>query len=110
MKTRFGFVSNSSSVSFTLVGVTKDVLVKKYGMTLQDYVDPDEHSLNDYGDETAFGLIMTGEIEHQDVGKIKDDETPKMFEERARAFLSKKFGTEIKEKDITRFHVSYYNG
>jgi len=113
MKVRSGFVSNSSSTSFSLVGISfesEDEADKALGMSWYDYIK--EHNLDyHYGDpdswDQAFyiGLVMSGESDHSPMGDMKSDETKDQFEERVR----NSFPEELRSQ-VSWHYESYYNG
>lgn len=83
-----------------LIGISKDVLINKYGVKDFSKCRYDlEHSLDLYSERYAYGLILAGEFEHTERSNMKSDETLSVFSERARKTLSNTFCIDISEKD-----------
>lgn len=95
MKFRYGFVSNSSSTSFTIYGILvddEDAFEKLTGLTLRGYAN--QHGLRvEYGDPNGWetyrylGLVVAGDFEHSYESDMKDGETKKDFKARVDAAL-----------------------
>jgi hypothetical protein len=114
MKTRIGFVSNSSSTSFTLAGICIDEARTKELFKVEDM-----RELYDLDDISVFmdpnteyfafvGLILSGESEHCELkSEMRDDETKIEFLARASKVLSEKTGQPI---EATFVSSSWYNG
>ena len=95
MKVRVGFVSNSSSSSFTIFGACvsdHDGFEELTGMTVSDYAA--KHGLCvEYGDPNLWdpcsylGLVANGEFEHVYRSDMRDDETVGEFKQRVRSLL-----------------------
>jgi hypothetical protein len=92
MKLRMGFVSNSSSTSFSIYGaIIKEESEEK---TFLDYYYGDPN----YDDRIYIGL---------EYSSMKDDETKRQFKERIEAEVKRLCGNDIK---CGSYEESYYNG
>ena len=118
MKIRNGFVSNSSSSSFLIYGVTfentsemvekaSDKLKtewkeynkenKNYEISFEDYMD-DFEGYRPYDDYTYLGLSW---------GDIKDDETGAQFKERAYEYIKENFN--ITKEDLSTHEECWHD-
>jgi len=114
MNIRLGFVSNSSSSSFTVYGACisdEDGFEELTGMTVYDYAN--KHKLRKvYGDPNAWdryvylGLVLSGEFEHAIVSDLGEDETKAQFMKRVDGLLP----GGIPEEDIGMFSESFRDG
>ena len=94
MKIRVGFVSNSSSSSFTIYGARFDSEQQCIDVTGEDsWGLASKLGLhNDIGNPDGWkpavyvGLYISGEIEHGLVGDMKEDETLKRYVEEHRQY------------------------
>ena len=103
MKSRIGFVSNSSSTSFVLYGIRlnygeeekADEIAEATGLKVK------------YGEDSTYvGLVESGENEHSIIGDMRDDETRAQFQKRVDdAFIS----AGIQDK-AEWWSESWYNG
>ena len=96
MKRRIGFVSNSSSTSFCIVGAYfENEILEKLGEDVPDYLD-------DHTDQGNYGRIIGLSIE-----KMKDNMKLSEFKEEVKKRLNK-FGLEPKNINI---HIDgWYDG
>jgi hypothetical protein len=119
MKTRTGFVSNSSSTSFTLCGVTMNAeKVEEYFGTDEPFsleCDNDKgievwKNPNDYGSWAIYyiGMILDGTQEYCAMkSAMKNDETREQFQKRVEGVLSEIAGKPIE----CGFHsAGWHNG
>ena len=114
MNIRLGFVSNSSSSSFTVYGARisdEDGFEELTGMTVYDYAN--KHKLREvYGDPNAWerycylGLVLSGEFEHSYVSDLGENETKAEFMKRVDGLLP----DGIPKCDIGMFSESYRDG
>lgn len=106
MKIRQGFVSNSSSTSFTLYGVEIEDWASAYQLA-------DESGLTSCGGDpdgwphqsVYVGLVFAGEFEHGQRSDMRDDETKLQFMERVVAALPEEW-----KKEADWHSESFYNG
>lgn len=111
MKIRNGFVSNSSSTSFTLYGIevaNHEEFLEKFGNG-EMYVEvlAQKWGLGEYcGDNSTYiGLIISGDFEHCSECDMRDDETKIQFMDR----IKNSFPEELRNQ--CNWHSeSYYNG
>ena len=101
MKKRLMFVSNSSSSSFVLFGVRFEEDDKEVEKIAKD--SDLEVITGQYN--TYIGLIESGEIEHDMVKGMRDDETRIQFQER----IKKALPVELQSK-ADWYSESWYNG
>ncbi len=114
MKIRHGFVSNSSSTSFTVYGIrldSEDEFKKLTGIDLYEFVSNSD--LDDvFGDPDAWdryiyvGLVIAGDFEHSQSSDMREDETPAQFKQRVRDLLPES----IPDDRIGTFSESFFNG
>ena len=103
MKTRSGFVSNSSSSSFCILGIeANDELFNKVGGKYKEMRElgvQTEYAVSG-GDEKYVGI---------DVTSMKDDETPRMLKKRLMDALNT-IGVTVEYADIDFIEDGGYNG
>ena len=99
MKTRIGFVSNSSSTSFCIYGT---VLSAREIKEIFDISDPDDMPIKKRNDKTGLGY-WPGDSNYNDnifIGRswtgIKDTETGKKFKESVEEQLLELFKKEVR--------------
>lgn len=93
MKLRYGFVSNSSSTSFSIYGAI--IEEESEEKTLLDYY---------YGDPNSDDRSIYIGLEYS---SMTDDETKRQFKERIEAEVKRLYGNDIK---CGSYEESYYNG
>ncbi len=114
MKKRLGFVSNSSSTSFTVYGVkleNESEFKDLTGIGLYDFVrDSDLDDFfgdpNEWNPSTYVGLVLSGDFEHSYHSDLREDETKGQFKQRVRDLLPES----IPDDRIGMFSESFYNG
>lgn len=101
MKIRQGFVSNSSSSSFCILGVSvaEDVYEKVCGTFESTKLDS-ESAINDYDDSKYIGLYPS---------RMKEDETLSQFKDRI-VIEAAKLGITIPKGEIYWITDGGYNG
>jgi hypothetical protein len=92
MKTRYGFISNSSSTSFCIFGTIINEEIKE--KTFLDVF---------YGDPNMDGVTYIG-LEYSN---IQDTETGQQFKERIEQEVHRLLGP---EQECGTYEESYYNG
>jgi len=114
MKIRHGFVSNSSSTSFTLYGAwleSEDEFLELTGKDLHEFEKESELSW-EFGDPNGYerleyiGLVFAGEFEHCGRSDMRDDETKEEFMQRVEDALPEG----IPEERVGWHSESFYNG
>jgi hypothetical protein len=102
MKIRQGFVSNSSSSSFCILGVSvdNDTYDKVDSILFKDRILDVESAINDYDDSKYIGLNPS---------KMKDDETLGQFKDRIVSEAAK-LGIIINKDEIDWITDGGYNG
>lgn len=101
MKIRLGFVSNSSSTSFTIYGI---VLTEAEKNNL-DIMDDAPYDLYHYGDPNGDSMLYLGE----DIDTMEMDETKKQWQEKVAKKLSEILGRDV-SKECATHSESYYDG
>ena len=114
MRIRKGFVSNSSSTSFTVYGIkleNEKEFEELTGIDLYKFLSDSE--LDDFSvgpgswnDNFYIGLILSGEFEHSFRSDMREDETLIQFKQRVRDLLP----MTIPDDMIDIFSESYYDG
>ena len=113
MKIRRGFVSNSSSTSFTVYGIrleSEKEFEELTGINLYEFLSTSD--LDDLGGNPAWdnglyvGLVLSGEFEHTFRSDMREDETLAQFKQRVRDLLPET----IPDDMISIFSESFYNG
>ena len=114
MKIRIGYVSNSSSSSFTVYGARisdEDGFEELTGMTVYAYAEANK--LREvYGDPNAWdrycylGLVLSGEFDHAYVSDLGENETKAEFMRRVDDLLPEG----IPGEDIGMFSESFRDG
>ncbi len=114
MKIRNGFVSNSSSTSFTVYGVKLENESEFKDLTnidLYDFLrDSDLDDLigdpNEWNPSIYVGLVLSGDFEHSLYSDLREDETKGQLKQRVRDLLPES----IPDNRIGMFSESFYNG
>jgi len=104
MKLRKSFVSNSSSTSFCIVGLSGDDANKKLGNDWQSVFENSEETNLSFHCQEDYGFIGVN------IDDMKDDETLGAFKERAAKKLSEFFKKDVKMKDVGLLVDGWYNG
>jgi hypothetical protein len=116
MKTRQGFVSNSSSTSFTICGVAMNQERIKEILGVDDPFSLDgQHGLqvwsdpNDWAGTYYIGMILSGTNEYCEMrSAMRDDETKEQFRQRVEGVLREVTGG---HELVCGFHsAGWYDG
>ncbi len=100
MKTRIGFVSNSSSCSFLVYGIVMDY--DEYeNISEEDQKKLDDAGISDHGGPEDYGTAVGRSYDG-----IRDDETGKQFKESIEKTLKEVFGDDIECRTLEE---SWYN-
>jgi len=106
MKTRHGWVSNSSTTSFCIMGESFDLndLEEKFSETNDFSLDETlEEKIRSSGDEMAYYFVDANNESvylGYDIFTMKDDETKKQFAARTKKMIKKVFGLDSKPNFI----------
>jgi hypothetical protein len=104
MKIRNGFVSNSSSTSFCVMGVTKESYTLNNFFETDDFYEVLEDSGVDYCSmDTNHDCIAIG----LNIESMSEEETLREFRERARKLLET---IDIVNEEINLHYGGYYDG
>ena len=115
MKIRKGFVSNSSSTSFCIYGISavNDEMVKKILGISEDSEDVDVYDLLDEKLENEKDIEMNSNDSTYWIGRsyttIKDDETGKQFKDSTELTLKKLF-PDVTDDMFGIFKEIWYDG
>ena len=118
MKKRLGFVSNSSSSSFCILGVHRDDIRKSLKESNEEEDDFDD-KLNEIFDSIDYDSDLTvergicdysGSFIGIDPSRIDENKTLKEVKQELADRLSKLFNTEILPKDIGFYTDGGYEG
>ena len=115
MKIRSGFVSNSSSTSFCIVGLAGERADKKLGDDWREIFESFEESTATGSNEKGkTSLSFYCQEDHGfigiDIDSMKEDETLGDFKKRAAIKLSTFFKKEIKKEDVDILVDGWYEG
>ena len=103
MKIRTGFVSNSSSSSFCLLGINQCNIPTEKDIDfyeIETFLET-EYGIDNYYDETIIGI---------DPSNIKENETIGEAKQRIVDEINKIYETDIKQSDISWFVDGGYEG
>lgn len=115
MKTRIGFVSNSSTTSFCIMGtyISKDEIPKELDYTQSNFwmrlleCEPNDYRFRIYRNPNNRSLYYIGFQKHE----MREDETLEQFRQRVKEALDVELdGAEVKNKAIRWIEDSWYDG
>ena len=90
MKTRTGFVSNSSTTSFCLCGIYMDNKELRELFSVESEYEIEGDGVDLYSQEYSYGSYVG-----VDIDRMEDNETKAEFKERVRKLLSDKAGQDV---------------
>lgn len=105
MKIRHGFVSNSSTTSFSIYGIyLSEEDLKKRKLTEHIYIMPTGSEIDiyipPYSEDAYIGKSWS---------KIKDEETGKQFKENTKEIIRKYF-SDVKDDEFCTMESGWYDG